>query len=111
MMKRFKLNYRALHVLTKAEPKFLKAITSNCDNELVNSISECNLNVLKGTVCLTGCNKRNLRKHMAVLRKVADKRVPTSSNKKLILGQGGLLMPILGAVRLAISSLIFSSRS
>ena len=59
-----------------ATPKLHKAIVSNCDKELVNSICECVLNVLNGNVRLSDCVARKLRKHRAVLRKVADKRVP-----------------------------------
>jgi len=62
-MKRVKSNYHALHVLKTADPKLCKAIISNCNKELVNSISECILNVLNGNVKLAGCNTRKLRKH------------------------------------------------
>ena len=65
-------------MLKAANPKLRKAIVSNCDRELVNSICECVLNVLNGHVKLSGCVARKLRKHKAVLRKVADKRVPIS---------------------------------
>jgi len=57
-MKRVKSNYHTLHVLRMAEPKLPKAIISNCIKELVNSISECILNVLNGNVKLTVCNTR-----------------------------------------------------
>jgi hypothetical protein len=78
-MERVKSNYHALHVLRKARQKLRKAIFSHCDKELVKSIYECVLNVLNGNVGLTGCAKRKLQKHKAVLRKVADKRVPLSA--------------------------------
>ena len=106
-MKRVKSNYHALHVLRTAEPKLRKAIISNCNKELVNSISECILNVLNGNVKLAGCNTRKLRKHRVTLRKVADKRVPLSTKKRLIIQRGGFL---LSAVLPAIASLIVSSR-
>jgi hypothetical protein len=47
------------------------------------------LNVLNGNVGLTSCAKRKLQKHKIVLRKVADKRVPLSSKKRLMLEKGG----------------------
>ena len=50
-----------------------KAIFSNCDKEIVNSICEY---VLNGNVKLSGFEIRKTWKHKAVLRKVADKRVP-----------------------------------
>jgi len=51
----------ALHVLKTAEPKLRKAIICNCKKDLLNSISECILNILNGNVNLTGCNTRKLR--------------------------------------------------
>ena len=87
-MKRVKSNYHTLYVLKKTHPKLRKAIISNCNKEFVNSISECILNVLKGNVKLLGCSTRKLRKYKAAVRKVADKRVPLSSKKHLIVQRG-----------------------
>jgi len=106
-MKRLRSNYHALHVLKDAKSNLRKAILSNCDRELVNSICECVLNVLNGNVKLSGCVTRKLRKHKAVLRKVADKRVPISGKKKLIVQRGGFLLPLLSAVLPALATLIF----
>ena len=106
-MKRLRSNYYALHVLKAANPKLRKAIVSNCGRELVNSICECVLNVLICNVKLSGCVTRKLRKHKAVLRKVADKRVPISGKKKLIVQRGGFLLPLLSAVLPALDTLIF----
>ena len=100
-------NFHALHVLKAATPKLRKAIVSNCDRELVLSICECVLNVLNGNVRFSECVARKLRKHRAVLRKVADKRVPLSGKKKLIVQRGGFLLPLLGAVLPTLASLIF----
>ena len=49
-----------------------KTIISNCNNELVNSISEWILHVLNGNVKFTDCNTPKSRKHKVTLRKVAD---------------------------------------
>ena len=100
-------NYHVLHVLKKARPKLRKAIVSHCDGELVKSICECVLNVLNGNVRLTECAKRKLWKYKAVLRKFADKRVPLSSKKRLIVQKGGFLLPLLTAVQPALASYIF----
>ena len=107
-MRRVRSNYHTLHVLKAAPKKLRKAIIANCNRELVNSISECVLNVLNGNVKLSGCSTRNLRKYKALLRKVADRRVPLSDKKKLIVQRGGFLLPLLSAVLPAIASLIFS---
>jgi hypothetical protein len=54
-------SYHILRVLKPACPKLGKGI-SNCGKGLVYDISECILNVLKGNIKLTDCNKRKLRK-------------------------------------------------
>jgi hypothetical protein len=84
-----------------------KAIFSNCDRELLNSISECVLNVLKGNVRLSSCVTRKLRKHRDVLRAVAEKRVPLSSKKRRVVQRGGFLLPLQSAVLPTIVNLIF----
>ena len=106
-MKRLRSKFLALHVLKTATPKMRKAIISSCDRELVLSMCECVLNVLNGNVRFSDCVARKLRKDRAVLRKVADKRVPLSGKKKLIVQRGGFLLPLVGAVLRATASLIF----
>ena len=106
-MKRLRSNFHALHVLKAATPELRKANVSNSDRELLLSICECVPNVLNGNVRLSDCVARKLRKHRAVLRKVADKRVPLLGKKKLIVPRGGFLLPLLRAVLPAIDSLIF----
>ena len=61
-MKRIKSNFYKLHALKDAKPKLRKAIISNCDKELIHTISDCALNVLRGNVNLTDCQKKRLRK-------------------------------------------------
>jgi len=87
-MKRVKENVHTLQVLKNARPKLRKAIISNCDRDLVNSISECVLNILNGNVALTGCVKRKLSKHTLALRRLVDRRVPIQGKKRLILQRG-----------------------
>jgi len=70
-------------------------------------MSECVLNLLNGNIKLTGCSKRNLRKHKVALRKVAEKRVPLCRKKKFIIQGGGFLFPLLSAILPKIASLIF----
>ena len=44
-MKRIKSSFYKLHTLKDAKPKLRKAIITNCDKELIHTISECALNV------------------------------------------------------------------
>jgi len=109
-MKREKSNHNTLHILRTAESKLHKATISNCNKVLVNSISECILNVMNGNVKMAGCSTRKLRKHRVTLRKVADKRIPLSTKKRLINQRGGFLLPLLSAILPAMANLIVSSR-
>src|SRR5215469_3030864 len=104
-MKRIKSNYHALQILKTANPKLRKAIIANCKKDLVNIINECALNLLRGTVKLTDCQKRKLRKHRAILRRLADKHVSLSAKKQAIVQRGGFLLPLLSAVLPPIASL------
>ena len=88
-MKRIRLHYHNLHALKDAHPKLRRAIIANSDQEILQSISECALNVLKGNVKLSNCKKRKLQKFRRQLRTVVDKHVPLSRKKKLILQSGG----------------------
>ena len=77
---------------------------------MVHCISECILNVLNGNIKLTGCDTSKLQKHKAALLKVSDKRLPLSAKKKIIVQHGGFLLPLLGAIRPTLASLIFQNR-
>jgi len=106
-MKRIRSNYHTLLVLKKADPKLRKAILANCKSELLKTLSEWSLNLLRGNVKLTPCQKRKLRKHRVHLHKLADRRVSLSAKKKSIVQRGGFLLPLLGAVLPTIARLIF----
>jgi len=106
-MKRIRWNYHTLQVLKTADPKLRKAILANYKSELVKTLSECSLNLLRGNVKLTPCQKRKLRKYRLHLRKLADKRVSLSSKRKAIVQRCGFLLNLLGAVLPTIASLIF----
>jgi len=75
-------------MLKTAEPRLRKALTTNCNKELVNCVSECVLNVLNGNIKFSGFNTRKLQKHKAALRKVADKHVSLSVKKRPIIQRG-----------------------
>ena len=105
-MKRVKSNYHALHVLKTAEPRLRKALITNCNTELENCVSECVLNLLNGYTRLSGCKTRKLKKHTSALRKVADRHVPLSEKKRLIVQRGGFLLPLQSAIQPKIASLI-----
>ena len=109
-MKRVKSNFHELHVLKNAKPKLRKAILTNCNRELINTISECVLNVLKGNLKLTDSQKRKLRKFRRQLRSITGRRVALATKKELINQLGGFLVPLLSAILPTVANLIFRSR-
>ena len=107
-MKRIRSNYYSLHDLKNARPKLRRAIIANNDKELLKSISECALNVLKENVKLSDCKKRKLRKFRLQLRTVVDKHVPLAPKRKLIIQRGGFLVPLLSPVLPTVATLIYN---
>jgi len=69
------------------------------------------IELLRGNVKLTDCNKRNLRKFKRQLRTVVDKLVRPASKKRLINQRGGFLVQLLTAVLPTLASLIYNSLS
>src|SRR5215472_14726057 len=110
-MKGIKSNYSALETLKKAKPKLRKAILLNCDPDLLKSVGECALNVLRGNIRLTECSRRKLRKHKSLLRKFSNKSVSIANKRKIIVQRGGFLLPLLSAVLPVLASLVFRPRS
>jgi len=104
-----KSNYHHLQVLKTAKPQLRKAIIKNCKGELVKSISECVLNLLRDNLKLTACQKKRLRNYKVPLHALADKRVSIST-KKCLINQQGFLVPLLSVILRTIASLIFRSR-
>jgi hypothetical protein len=110
MMKRVKSNYHHLQVLKPAKPQLRKAIINNCNNELVKSIYECVLNVLRNNLKLTACQKKKLQKFKVPLRAIADKRVSIAAKKELLNQRGGFIVPFLRAILPTLARLLFRSR-
>jgi hypothetical protein len=99
MSARVKKNMPLLKMLSKAKPSAAKAIIKTADKELVDTLCECGLNVLKGNVRLTLGQKKRLARHKQALRALAQKQT-SLRKKKALLQKGGflgaLLSPVLG---------------
>lgn len=79
------------------------ALLRVADSRLVDAISECALNILRGNVPLTKAHKARLRKHAPALRKIADSSVARSGKRRSLAQRGGsllpaMLAPLLGAL-------------
>ena len=92
-MNRLKRNVSTLKLLEKASPSLRKAILKKASPELIHTICECALNILRSNVPLTNHCKRRLSRHKEKLRKLADKKVSLKTKKSII--QKGGFLPIL----------------
>jgi hypothetical protein len=97
-MKRIRSTYHNTQVLKSADPNLRKAIIANCNQEILKSICDSALNVLRGNIPLSACRKRKLRTYQDRIRKVADKSVYLSAMRKVINQRGGLLLQLLSAI-------------
>jgi hypothetical protein len=80
--------------LTEAAPQYRKKLIREAPKGLVDCISECCHNVLKGNVHLSEAQKRHLHSRRQQLRQLADKKVPVHK-KKIILNQKGGFLPLM----------------
>ena len=93
---------RILVAMANSSPKLRKKLISDSPPSVINAVSECCKNVLKGNVMLTSGQKQKLAPKCQHLRLLASKSIPIKK-KKIILNQKGgallglLLKPILGA--------------
>ena len=110
MSKRVRKHAPVLHALSKAKPKLAKKIIEHAENDLIHCICECALNVLKGNLHLTPAHKKRLRRHLAGLRALVDRKKSLPAKRKVI-QRGGCLGALLGAIIPAIGGLISSIAS
>ena len=86
-----------LQMLHKASPKLRKALLADLPPEVVRLLSECALNILKGTVTLKKRQKDRLRRHRDKLRALAKNSTPLKK-KKAIIQTGGFLPGLLASI-------------
>jgi hypothetical protein len=88
-------HWDVLSVLSKAPPPMRKQLIQSASKDVMDTVSECCLNVLKGTIPLSKHQKKCLAKHRHVLRQMVQKKIPIRQKKKMLVQRGGFL-PMLG---------------
>ena len=78
-----KKTFKKAHLLYLATPHAPIELIRKGDRELIDSVCECYLNVLKGNFPLNSQEKTKLRKHKNNLRTLVKKRVSLKKKKKL----------------------------
>ena len=95
-----------LKTLSVAKPAMCKAMIKTADPDMINCLSECAHNILKGNVPLRIGQKQRLARHKKDLR-LLSKRSTAIKRKKKILQKGGflggLLAPLVTSVLPAVA--------
>ena len=85
-----------LSVLSKAPPPMRKQMIQTASKDVIDTVCECCLNVLKGTIPLSPHQKKCLAKHRHVLRQMVQKKIPIRQKKKMLVQRGGIpILPLL----------------
>ena len=77
--------------LTQAPPHFRKKMLKDAPKELINCISECCQNILKGNVPLSKAQLQKLKSKRELLRHLADKSISVQKKKQYLNQKGGIL--------------------
>ena len=95
--KRLKKHIPFLHVLKDASPKMRTSIIKAADAPLINTLSECSLNVLNGNQRISPQCKKLLTGYKNQLRNLAtaSPRVSIKRKKQILLQKGGFIIPTL----------------
>ena len=105
MSARVKKNYPLLKWLSQAKPRVARSVIGSVDKEVLDSICEVCLNILKGNVPLSPDQKRRLCKHKQTLRRLACSSRGSEKVKRALVQKGGFLGALLHPL-LSIGSLL-----
>ena len=105
MSARIERNLPLLKVLCGAKPALIKAVLKGASPDLINTLSECSLNILKGNVRLTSAQKKQLCRYKQSLRALSKKGT-LLKRRKQILQKGGFLGALLKPVLSVLGGLL-----
>lgn len=97
MSTKLKKHAPLLKWLSESKPKVARTVVKAVDKEVVDVLSECCHNLLKGNVPLNPEEKRKLCRYKKGLRSIACKKTPLKT-KKTMLMKGGFLGTLLAPV-------------
>lgn len=84
-----------LYVLKKCTPQLQRAVLKNCPDEIIETIVEIVLNILHGVHKISTSTKQNLRKYKLELRKIVSPSTTLASKRKVLVQEGGAILPII----------------
>ena len=95
MSRRVQKNCDVLKVLAKCKPPMRKAIIKTADNDLLEAITECLLNICKNTIRISPKTYKKLAQYSRHIEVVADKSKPLTQRRRVILQKGDGFLPFL----------------
>lgn len=103
---RLKRNIPLLKALTKASPRKRKDILRGCSNDLLHSLSEIALNLLKGNIPLSSQQYAALKRQKNKIRLLADRKISLRRKRRTLQQTGGFLLPLLATAIPVIGQLL-----
>ena len=70
--------------LNNAKASQTKAFIKAADKEIINTLCECSLNILRGNISLSPKQKLKLKRYKKGLRQLADKKSFSKKQKKFV---------------------------
>ena len=100
MSRRLRKSQGFLRILCKARPNHIPALIEGASDDILRTLQDCHLNILKGSVRLTPSEQKKLAHHKKTIKKIINKRSGLNTKRKLLVQKGGaflglLLRPIL----------------
>jgi hypothetical protein len=80
-----------LELLAKGKPKLRKVILQQADRELLESLREICINILRGSISLNPKQRAQLYRHRKLLRDISKTKQQKILRQKLIRQKGGFL--------------------
>lgn len=99
-------NLSLLKLLLKAKPGQRRVILQAATDELIVTLCEIALNILRGNIPLTEQQYQKLKRRKSDIKLIANKKIGVRRKRKFINQQGGFLLPLLSIAVPFITSLI-----
>ena len=95
-----------LKALKQANAKRRKDILKTANDQFVNCVAECCLNVLNGNVKITKPQKKKLSRYAKTLRTLAKRGIPVKQRRTLLIQKGGFLPALLAPILTLVAHLV-----
>lgn len=106
MSKRIKRNLPILKALLVLKPSERRSLLCHASEDLILTLCEIALNVLKGNIPLTSEQYAKLKKQKKFIKLFANRKTGLKHKRKVLMQSGGFLGTLLGVAIPLITSLI-----